>query len=80
MPLGLPASTLLLLAQIMPGMTPGGCPWLVPSDQYLYQPTKIAPQRVAGKNARGCLSKMDAIYGPDGCPLRFCQRSEMATP
>ena len=80
MPLALPVSTLLLLAQAMPGVTPGGCPWLVSKGDYLYQPTKIAPQQVAGKNARGCLSKMDAIYGPDGCPLRFCHRSEIATP
>ena len=80
MPLALPVSTVLLLAQAMPGVTPGGCPWLVSSSDYLYQPTKISPQRVADKNARGCLSKMDAIYGADGCPLRFCHRSEIPTP
>ena len=80
MALALPASTLLLLAQVMPGLTPGGCSWLVPSNEYLYQPAKIAPQRVADKNERGCLSEMDAIYGADGCPLRFCHRSEIATP
>ena len=80
MPLALSASTLLLLAQAMPGVTPRGCPWLVSKTSYLYQPTKILPVRVAEKNARGCLSKMDAIYGPDGCPLRFCHRSEIATP
>ena len=80
MPLALPASTLLLLAQTMPGVTPGGCPWLVSSGDYLYQPTKIAPQRVADKNARGCLSSMDAIYGANGCPVRFCQGNEIATP
>ena len=49
-------------------------------NHYLYQPTKLPPERVAEKNARGCLSEMDAIYGPDGCPLRFCHRSEIATP
>ena len=80
MPLALSASTLLLLAQAMPGVTPRGCPWLVSKTSYLYQPTKLAPQQVAEKNARGCLSEMDAIYGPDGCPLRFCHRSEIAAP
>ena len=80
MPLALSASTLLLLAQAMPDVTPRGCPWLVSKTSYLYQPTKIAPQQVTEKNARGCLSEMDAIYGPDGCPLRFCHRNEIATP
>jgi len=27
---------------------------------------------VASKNALGCLSPADGIYGPDGCPLRLC--------
>ena len=80
MPLAFPSIAMALMAQTMPGLTPGGCPWLVRSDQYLYQPTKIAPQRVAEKNARGCLSQMDALYGANGCPLRFCTYDEIPTP
>ena len=38
----------------------------------LLQPMRIKPQQVKAKNAMGCLSPSDAIYGPDGCPLRFC--------
>ena len=51
------------------------CPVLTPSgaiDPTLLQPMRIKPQQVKAKNAMGCLSPSDAIYGPDGCPLRFC--------
>lgn len=50
----------------------GQCPLLVPTDRSELQPLRIAPSQVAAKNARGCLSAADAIYGPDGCPLRLC--------
>ena len=42
------------------------------TDPTLMQPMRILPQQVKAKNAMGCLSPSDAIYGPDGCPLRFC--------
>jgi len=47
--------------------SPGGT-----TDPTLLQPMRIRPQQVKAKNAMGCLSPSDAIYGPDGCPLRFC--------
>ena len=49
------------------------CPKLQPplgSGQL--QPMRIKPADVAAKNALGCLSPADAVYGPDGCPVRFC--------
>jgi hypothetical protein len=52
----------------------GSCPLLVPPGQADSQPLRIAPSQVAQKNARGCLSEADAIYGPDGCPVRLCGR------
>jgi hypothetical protein len=36
------------------------------------QPLRIHPRQVAAKNRMGCLSAEDAVYGPDGCPIRFC--------
>ena len=57
------------LAQSRPG---NGCPLIVPASQAELQPLRIRPSQVAGKNARGCLSPADAIYGPDGCPQRLC--------
>lgn len=49
------------------------CPVLAsPANEASLQPMRIAPQQVKAKNAMGCLSPTDAIYGPDGCPLRFC--------
>ena len=57
------------LAQTRPGT---GCPLIVPASQAELQPLRIRPSQVAGKNARGCLSPADAIYGPDGCPQRLC--------
>lgn len=50
----------------------GQCPLLVPASQSELQPLRIPPSQVAAKNAGGCLSPADAIYGPDGCPLRLC--------
>jgi hypothetical protein len=49
------------------------CPVLAsPGGQSLLQPMRLEPQQVKAKNAMGCLSPSDAIYGPDGCPQRFC--------
>ncbi|MEB3168687.1 MAG: hypothetical protein VKK97_08145 [Synechococcaceae cyanobacterium] len=46
------------------------CPRLGPSGTI--QPLRIQPRQVAAKNRMGCLSAEDALYGPDGCPVRFC--------
>lgn len=48
------------------------CPLVVPPNQAFFQPRRIQPDQVAAKNARGCLSPADAVYGTDGCPLRMC--------
>jgi hypothetical protein len=54
-------------AQLVP------CPRInVPPGQSLLQPTRLSPDEVKAKNRLGCLSPADAIYGPDGCPVRFC--------
>jgi hypothetical protein len=37
---------------------------IVRKDQQILQPRPISPAQVAGKNAMGCLSAADAIYGP----------------
>jgi hypothetical protein len=52
------------------GLTPPPCPRIGPTGTI--QPLRIQPQQVKAKNARGCLSAEDAVYGPDGCPIRFC--------
>ena len=48
------------------------CPLLVPADAPYLQPKRLKPQEVPAKNAAGCLSPSDAVYGPDGCPLKLC--------
>ena len=48
------------------------CPLIVPPQSAILQPRRIRPDQVAAKNAMGCLSPDDAIYGPDGCPQRMC--------
>ena len=50
----------------------GSCPLLVPSQVAFLQPKRLKPEEVKAKNAAGCLSPADAIYGPDGCPLKLC--------
>ena len=50
----------------------GSCPLVVPTRNSELQPRRIQPSQVAAKNAGGCLSPSDAIYGPDGCPLKLC--------
>ena len=48
------------------------CPLVVPASQKLLQPRRIQSNQVQAKNAMGCLSPADAMYGADGCPLRMC--------
>jgi hypothetical protein len=48
------------------------CPLVVPASQKLLQPRRIQANQVHAKNAMGCLSPADALYGSDGCPLRIC--------
>jgi hypothetical protein len=52
------------------------CPRLPPTAESNLQPLQLKPEQVPGKNAMGCLSAADAIYGPDGCPVRRCTRAE----
>lgn len=72
------AATFLAPAQAAPPATvdstkaPDRCPALLPKDQSFFEPVRLNPQEVPAKNARGCLSPGDAIYGPDGCPTRLC--------
>ena len=48
------------------------CPLVVLPSQKLFQPRRIQTNQVQAKNAMGCLSPADAVYGADGCPLRMC--------
>jgi hypothetical protein len=50
------------------------CPLLVPREEAFLQPKRLPPAQVPAKNAAGCLSPADAIYGPDGCPLKLCPK------
>lgn len=63
-----------------PGLNLPPCPRLGPSGTI--QPLRIQPRQVAAKNRMGCLSAEDAVYGPDGCPIRFCgtQTPRLALP
>ncbi|MCT0215278.1 hypothetical protein KQ298_02900 [Synechococcus sp. CS-1330] len=54
------------------GLPKPSCPLVVPPSQKLFQPRRIQPNQVQAKNAMGCLSPADAVYGADGCPLRMC--------
>jgi hypothetical protein len=51
---------------------PRSCPALLPSYESFLEPMPLRPQDVPAKNAKGCLSPSDAIYGPDGCPKKLC--------
>jgi len=55
-------------------LPPQPCPLVVPADLPALQPLRIQPSQVARKNRRGCLSAADAIYGPDGCPVKLCTK------
>lgn len=57
------------------GLTPPPCPLIVPPSSLDSQPLRISPNQVPLKNRMGCLSEADAVYGPDGCPLRLCDKS-----
>jgi hypothetical protein len=63
-----------------PGLLPPPCPLIVPPDLPALQPVRIQPSQVAAKNRMGCLSAADAIYGPDGCPLKLCAPASGAFP
>lgn len=65
LPLAAPAA----LAQVL---APDGCPLLVPRQEVILQPKRLPPSQVSRKNAAGCLSPADAIYGADGCPRQLC--------
>ena len=54
------------------GLLPPPCPLIVPPQLPALQPIRIAPSQVAAKNRMGCLSAADALYGPDGCPVKLC--------
>lgn len=58
--------------ELLPDRYTKGCKLLVPADAPYLQPKRLKPQEVPAKNAAGCLSPADAIYGADGCPLRLC--------
>ena len=64
------------LGQVMDnGIVPrlgSSCPLVVPSQVSFLQPKRLKPEEVKAKNAAGCLSAADAIYGADGCPLKLC--------
>ncbi len=55
-------------------LPPQPCPLVVPADLPALQPLRIHPSQVARKNRRGCLSPADALYGPDGCPVKLCTK------
>lgn len=56
------------------------CPLIVSPESTAIQPRQILPSQVAGKNAMGCLSPSDAIYGADGCPVKMCGQTSGAFP
>ena len=53
-------------------LVPSPCKLVVPQGEAVVQPMKIRPADVPLKNRLGCLSPADAVYGPDGCPVRLC--------
>lgn len=67
---------LLLTSLALPALAQermaGSCPLVVKPVNSLLQPKRISPSLVKAKNAGGCLSPADAIYGPDGCPKKLC--------
>jgi hypothetical protein len=48
------------------------CRLVVPVREAPLQPLHLHPSQVPLKNSLGCLSPADAVYGPDGCPIRLC--------
>lgn len=57
------------------GISPPPCPRLGSANTI--QPLRLQPGQVALKNRVGCLSAEDAVYGPDGCPIRFCGNTNL---
>ena len=53
-------------------LTPSACKLVVPQSEAVLQPMRIRRDQVPLKNRLGCLSPADAVYGPDGCPIRLC--------
>jgi hypothetical protein len=60
---------------LQPNRYARGCKMLVPADAPYLQPKRLKPEEVQAKNAGGCLSQADAIYAPDGCPIKLCPSS-----
>ena len=56
------------------------CPLIVSAGNSAVQPLALPPAEVAAKNKAGCLSSADAIYGPDGCPLKLCGETSGSIP
>ncbi|MBM5801979.1 MAG: hypothetical protein FJ077_14395 [Cyanobacteria bacterium K_DeepCast_35m_m2_023] len=49
------------------------CPRIAsPEGESYIQPMRLKRSQVPAKKKLGCLSPADAVYGADGCPLRFC--------
>jgi hypothetical protein len=67
-----PAALVALPALVAQAPIPRQCPLIVSPSQAEIQPLRIKPSQVNAKNARGCLSPSDAVYGTDGCPRRLC--------
>ena len=59
-------------------LVPAPCKLVVSADPAVLQPMKILPEQVPLKNRLGCLSPADAVYGPDGCPVRLCGKNQGA--
>lgn len=60
------------------GFRPPPCPRLGSANTI--QPLRLQPSQVALKNRMGCLAAQDAVYGPDGCPIRFCGSADPPLP
>lgn len=81
---GLSLAAAALIAPVeaapQPGLSgtepPRSCPALLPKNESFLEPMRLSPQEVPAKNARGCLSPSDAIYGPDGCPKKLCPQPQ----
>jgi hypothetical protein len=56
------------------GLAQATCPLLVPRQESFLQPKRLQPAEVNRKNAAGCLSPADAVYGPNGCPRKLCPK------
>jgi len=72
-----PNQPLAIPDQVRMGPT---CPLIVPRQDFALQPLRLPPAQVPAKNAVGCLSPADALYGPDGCPVKLCKESSGTVP